>query len=34
MTSSHYIHLALLLASYALGPVDFEDDTENQLQTP
>ena len=22
------------LASFALGPVDFEDDTENQLQTP
>ena len=26
--------VALLLASYALGPVDFEDDTENQVQTP
>jgi len=26
--------IALLLASYALGPVDFEDDTENQVQTP
>jgi len=26
--------IALLLASYALGPIDFEDDTENQVQTP
>ena len=32
MPTRHPMTIALL--SYALGQVDFEDDTENQLQTP